>query len=284
MTNVVACIDGSNTTPAVCDYAAWASQRLNAPLHFLHVLDKAENPVPIDFTGNIGTGSREALLKELTELDEKRGKIALEHGHLMLDFAKSRAQDFGIKGPICRQRHGDLVDTLIEMENDIRLLVMGKQGAVGDSIGDHVGNNLERVVRTMHRPILVTPQSYRAPISIMIAFDGSPTTRKGVEMVASSPLFKGLPCHIVMVSNDNKEVSEHLSWAKTTLEAAGFTVITSVVAGDVKHALCHYRDQNNIGMVIMGAYGHSKIRQFLVGSTTTKMIQHTTNVPLLLLR
>lgn len=284
MTNVVACIDGSSTTPAVCDYAAWASLRLSAPLKFLHVLDKAEYPAPKDLTGNIGLGSREALLKELTELDEKRGKIALEHGHLMLDFAKSRAQEFGIKDPVCRQRHGDLVDTLIEMENDIRLLVMGKQGAVGDSIGEHVGNNLERVVRTMHRPILVTPQSYNAPTSIMIAFDGSPTTRKGVEMIASSPLFKGLPCHIVMVNNDNKDVSEHLNWAKSTLEAAGFTVITSVAAGEVKHALCDYRDQNNIGMVVMGAYGHSKIRQFLVGSTTTKMIQHTTNVPLLLLR
>jgi len=282
MTNVVACIDGSTTTPAVCDYATWASLRLGAPLKFLHVLDKTAFPTPKNLAGNIGLGSREALLKELTELE--RGKIALEHGHMMLDFAKARAQDFGVKDPVCRQRHGDLVDTLAEMENDIRLLVMGKQGSVGDSIGEHVGNNLERVVRTMHRPILVTPQNFKAPTSIMIAFDGSPTTRKGVEMVASSPLFKGLPCHIVMVNNDNKDVSEHLNWAKTTLEAAGFKVITSVVAGDVKHALCHYRDQNNIGMVIMGAYGHSKIRQFLVGSTTTKMIQHTTHVPLLLLR
>lgn len=79
-------------------------------------------------------------------------------------------------------------------------------------------------------------------------------------------------------------MSEHLNWAQSTLAAAGFTVITSVVTGDVKHALCNYRDQNHIGMVVMGAYGHSKIRQFLVGSTTTKMIQHTTHVPLLLLR
>jgi nucleotide-binding universal stress UspA family protein len=284
MTNVVACIDGSNTTPAVCDYAAWASQRLNAPLKFLHVLNKSEFPTPIDFTGSIGLGGKEALLKELTELDEKRGKLALEHGSLMLDFAKARAKNFGVTDPICRQRHGDLVDTLIEMESDIRLLVIGKQGTVGDSIGDHVGNNLERVVRTMHRPILVAPQSYQAPESIMIAFDGSDTTMKGVEMVASSPLFKGIACHIVMVNNDNKDVSDQLRWAETTLSDTGFTVIKAEISGEVKKALCDYRDQNKIGMVIMGAYGHSKIRQFLVGSTTTKMIQHTAQVPLLLLR
>ncbi|NOU41584.1 MAG: universal stress protein [Methylotenera sp.] len=286
MTNVVACIDGSNITPAVCDYAAWASLRLGAPLKFLHVLDKAEYPTtPKNLSGNIGLGSHEALLNELTALDEKRGKIALEHGHLLLEEAKKRAQAFGITDPICRQRHGDLVDTLIDMENDIRLLVMGKQGSVGDTIGDHVGNNLESVVRTMHRPILVTPQTFKAPTSMMIAFDGSATTRKGVEMVAGSPLFKGLLCHVVMVGNESMELTEHLNWAKNTLEAAtGFTVTTAVVAGEVKHALCNYRDQHEIGMVVMGAYGHSKIRQFLVGSTTTKMIQHTTQVPLLLLR
>ena len=284
MTNVVACIDGSNTTPAVCDYAAWASQRLNAPLQFLHVIDKAENSVPVDFTGNIGMGGKEALLNELTALDEQRGKLALEHGTMMLNFAKTRAKEFGIPDPVCRQRHGDLVDTLIEMESEIRLLVIGKQGTAGDSIGNRVGNNLERVVRTMHRPILVAPQNYQAPKSLMVAFDGSDTTMKGVEMIAASPLFKGFPCHIVMVNHDNKDVADHLRWAETTLSDAGFEVIKAHLNGEVKKALCDYRDQNQIGMVVMGAYGHSKIRQFLVGSTTTRMIQHTTNVPLLLLR
>ena len=37
MTNVIACIDGSNAATAVCDYAAWASQRLSAPLTLLPV-------------------------------------------------------------------------------------------------------------------------------------------------------------------------------------------------------------------------------------------------------
>jgi nucleotide-binding universal stress UspA family protein len=34
---------------------------------------------------------------------------------------------------------------------------------------------------------------------------------------------------------------------------------------------------------VMGAYGHSRIRQLLVGSTTTSMLRTTTS-PLLLLR
>ena len=46
----------------VCDYAVWASARLEAPLEFLHVLDKSEYPTESNLSGTIGLGSREALL------------------------------------------------------------------------------------------------------------------------------------------------------------------------------------------------------------------------------
>jgi nucleotide-binding universal stress UspA family protein len=283
MSHVIACIDGSSITLAVCDYAAWASRRMDAPLNFLHVLGKSEYPIPADLSGNIGLGSREHLLQELAELDEKRSRVALEQGRLMLDEAKARAVADGVANPTSRQRHGELVDTLIEFEHDIRLLVMGRQGEHGDSAGGHIGSHLENVVRTLHRPILVIPSDYTEPQRILIAFDGSATTRKAVEMVAASPLFRGQPCHVVMVGADKAEAHEQLNWARTTLEDAGFEVAASLRAGQVEEVLCGYRTEHNIDLIVMGAYGHSKIREFLVGSTTTKLIRQS-RVPLLLLR
>jgi nucleotide-binding universal stress UspA family protein len=283
MSHVIACIDGSSITLAVCDYAAWASRRMDAPLNFLHVLGKSEYPIPADLSGNIGLGSREHLLQELAELDEKRSRVALEQGRLMLDAARARAIADGVPAPTSRQRHGELVDTLIEFEHDIRLLVMGRQGEHGDSAGEHIGSHLENVVRTLHRPILVVPSGYTEPQRILIAFDGSATTRKAVEMVASSPLFRGLPCHVVMVGADKAEAREQLDWARTTLEKAGFEVAASMRSGQVEDVLCAYRTEHAIDLIVMGAYGHSKIREFLVGSTTTKLIRQS-KIPLLLLR
>lgn len=283
MTQVIACIDGSSITPAVCDYAAWASRKMDAPLEFLHVLGRSEYPIPADLSGNLGLGSREHLLQELAELDEKRSRVALEQGRLMLDAARARAVEDGVPNPTSRQRHGELVDTLIELETDIRLLVMGRQGEHGDSAGEHIGSHLENVVRTLHRPILVIPADYTEPQRIMVAFDGSATTRKAVEMVAASPLFRGLPCHLVMVGADKAEVREQLDWARTTLERAGFQVIAGIRSGHVEEVLCAYRTEHAIDLIVMGAYGHSKIREFLVGSTTTKLIRQS-RVPLLLLR
>lgn len=99
MTNVIACIDGSASAPAVCDYAAWASRSLQAPLTFLHVLDQQQYPVAANLSGNIGLGSREHLLDELASLDEQRSKLALEQGRIMLANAKERAIGNGVTSP-----------------------------------------------------------------------------------------------------------------------------------------------------------------------------------------
>ncbi|MFU7157019.1 universal stress protein [Pseudomonas aeruginosa] len=283
MTHVMACIDGSPSAAAVCDYATWASQRLQAPLTLLHVVDRSEFPQPGDLSGNIGLGSREHLLDELASLDEKRAKIAREQGQLMLDAARERAIAAGALDPKTRQRHGNLVETLYDLEPDIRLLVIGKRGEDSLKPGQLVGSQLESTIRSMHRPILVTPREYQAPRSAMMAFDGSPTASKGVEMLAASPLLRGLPVHLVMVGRDQHVDKESLERAAGQLAAAGFEVHTAMLAGEVEPILHAYQAQHKIDLLAMGAYGHSRIREFLVGSTTSSMLR-TTSTPLLMLR
>lgn len=280
---VLACIDGSNSALAVCDYSAWASVQLQAPLTLLHVLDHEPSSVQHDLSGSIGLGSREHLLNELADLDEKRARLLREQGSLMLEAAMQRVVQAGAVDPASRQRHGALVDTLAGLEADIRLLVIGRQGEMGDSLGDHVGTHLESVIRTMHRPVLVTAGEFRQPRSLMLAFDNSPSTRKGVEMIASSPLFRGLPVHLVMVGADTSDTWEPVRAARQQLEDQGFEVHAAILAGDVETALLDYERRQDIDMIVMGAYGHSRIRRFFVGSTTTNILAKTQR-PLLLLR
>ena len=279
MTNVIACIDGSAATASICDYAAWSAQRLDAPLTLLHVLDHSRYPVAADLSGNLSMGGREHLLQELADLDAQRNRVALEQGKLMLEAARERVVADGITDPKERQRHGDLVDTLTGLEDEMRLLVIGKQGEEHDGIGAQLGDNVERVIRAVHRPILVAVGEFKAPQTIMLAYDGSETTRKGVSMLADSPLFKGLECHLVTVGGRDAD----LDWAADKLKASGHQVQTAVLDGEVEPALHQYQQSRNVDLVVMGAYGHSRIREFFVGSTTNKMIREA-SVPHLLLR
>ena len=283
MSQVMACIDGSLSSPAVCDYAAWASLRLGAPLTLLHVLDHKQYPPLSNLSGNIALGSREQLLQELADLDQQRSTLALEQGRLALETAKQRAQRDGVSNPQLRQRHGDLVTCLGELEQDIRLLVIGRQGETSDNLSQLVGSHLESVIRTLHRPILVTPGQFQAPRSLMLAFDGSPTCHKGIDMLAASPLFKGLPIHVLMVGADTGPAWEQLKEAEQRLVKGGHEVQLAIRAGEVEPTLHAYQLEQGIDLLVMGAYGHSRIRQFLVGSTTSHLLRTSTS-PLLILR
>ncbi|MDR5899931.1 universal stress protein [Halomonas vilamensis] len=283
--HVMAAIDGSQFSENVCDYAAWASLALDAPLTFVHVVDNhSQVPDDANLSGNLRLGAREKLMKELSDLDEQRAKINREQGKLMLEVAKQRAIDDGVAEPATRQRNGTLVESLVELEKDIRLLVVGKRGETADQASGHLGSNLERVVREMHRPILMVPSAaYKVPKRVMMAFDGSKTARKGVEMLAKSPLFQGVACHVVIVGADTGENRSQLEWALTTLRDAGHEAEGAIRAGEVETTLHAYEKENSIDMMVMGAYGHSRIRQLLVGSTTTEMLRKS-HIPVLILR
>lgn len=280
---VMAAIDGSKFSEGVCDYAAWASLALGAPLTFLHVNDNHPQTAETDLSGNIGLGSREHLLEELSQLEERRAKVAQEQGRLMLKAARERAVEKGASEAAGRQRNGTLVETLEELQEEIRLLVVGKRGETAHQDSGHLGSNLERVVRSLHRPILMVPHAFKAPEKVMLAFDGSKTTRKGVEMLAKSPLFEGVPVHVVIVGAETGDNRSQLDWALKTLRDAGHEAKGAIRAGEVEATLRAYQEEQQIDLLVMGAYGHSRIRHLLVGSTTTAMLRKAKG-PVLLLR
>jgi nucleotide-binding universal stress UspA family protein len=272
----MACLDGSPSMPAVCDYAIWAALRLDVPLDFVHVLDAAEYPA-VTATGELDARA--------APLDAQRNRQAQEVGRRMLDDAHARAGARGIANAGTVQREGGLVDVLLELEGDIRLLVIGRDGLQRDGDGARVGARLESIVRVLHRPILLVPAGavFQLPQRIMIAFDDTPMTRKAVEVVAASHLFRGLPCHVTIAGGKTPETASQLDWARRILATAGYEVTSDILVGDPATVLCAYAAQHAIDLIVMGAYGHSKIREFLIGSTTEQLIAES-KVPLLLLR
>ena len=73
---VIACVDGSSSTRAVCEYAAWVAGKLDVPLALLHVLEKNEQPSFSDLTGAIGIDSREQLTQELVRIPAPERPVA----------------------------------------------------------------------------------------------------------------------------------------------------------------------------------------------------------------
>ncbi len=281
MTNIFACIDGSPAMTAVCDAAAWAAANTGLPVTLLHVLEKNEFEGQADLSGNIGLGSREHLLKELAELDHQRSRLAHEQGRMLLKSGKDYLAGLGMTAVETLQRHGQLVETTQELSSGMRMLIIGKQGTTHTH--DLIGSNIENVIRTLANPIMVVQPSFQVPSRFLFAYDASPTAKKVLELIASSPLLKGLECDLVMVAEPTDEHERQLVIAKQVLKSAGIKVEAKLLQGEVVPVICQHTTEVGCDLIVMGAYGHSRIRQFIVGSTTTGILK-TTKASLLLLR
>lgn len=281
---VLACVDQSPFADTVADHAAWAARRLGAPLEFLHVIDRHPPLSPgQDHSGAIGVDAQEVLLRRLSEQDEARTRAAREAGRVFLNALRERAIAAGADPVDVRQRHGGLAETLREQQSGVRLFVLGRRGAAAGAPQRDLGRNLEGVVRAVDRPILAVTDTFMPPSRVLFAFDGSGITRRGVEMIAGSPLLRDLPIHLLLAGKPRPQGSRQLEAARSALEAAGFAATAGVAGGDPETAIALAVRERAIDLLVMGAYSHSPVRSLLFGSRTTDLLRAAT-VPCLLLR
>lgn len=282
---VLTCIDGSSGSESVCDYASWIARVAERPLKLLHTIEKTHSPAVADYSGAIGLGSQQNLLKQLTEVEQSRESLLIKKGQLMLNAAKERVIASGINNVETYQHHGSLAESLVELEDEIRVMVIGIRGEhheadQHDKNNQGIGHQLESVIRSMHKPILVINTEYSEPKKAMLAYDGSPSCKKALQMVASSKLFKNMLCHIVHVGSYGEVL---LAEASKTLDDAGIDNTSVQLDGSVDEVLVNYQLENDIDLTLMGAFSHNRFRDLLLGSFTAKMLA-ATNRPLLLLR
>ena len=114
-------------------------------------------------------------------------------------------------------------------------------------------------------------------------YDGSPTGENLIQRAAATPLLSGIEAHLVLVGHADDKRRSGLDKAADTLTRAGATTHTAVLSGEVEPALHAYQREQGCDLLVMGAYGHTRIRHMLVGSTTTDMIRRA-EVPVLITR
>lgn len=280
---IVALVDGSLYSTSVCDHAAWISQRTGAPVELIHVLGRREAPEKQDLSGAIKLGARTALLEELAELDAQRARLISHRGRAILEDARSILDKAHVTDITTRLRHGDIVEAVAEVEADARIVLIGKRGEAADFAKGHLGSNLERIVRASHKPVFVASRAFQPISKVLVAYDGGVSAMKAIDHIARSPLFRELGIHVVTVGSETAEVMKGLADAKALLKAAGIEAETSVISGQPETALGKLVEEAKFDMLVMGAYGHSRIRSLIIGSTTTEMIR-SCKVPVVLMR
>lgn len=281
MKRLLLCTDGSAYGQVCCEYAAWLGRRVPSELEVLYVTDLRQFEVPMiaDLGGSLGLQPYHDVLGKLQELEDAKA-------HAVLADAERCLKTAGFPGAI-KLTHvtGFLADRLGEFERQVDFVFIGKRGQNANFATGHLGSTMERAVRSAVSPCFVTSRAFKPIERVLLAYDGGRTCRKAVEHLISSPALRGLELHVVTVAQRNSEETAlaRLREAESALAAAGYAPICQMLHGAVEDEISAYVETHAIGCLVMGAYGHSRIRHLVIGSTTTALMREC-RVPVLVFR
>jgi nucleotide-binding universal stress UspA family protein len=276
---ILLCTDGSPDAAVAGDYAIWLAHKLHATVQTLYVTDirLLEGPWLADLSGAFGAQPYPGLVPKLQELQREKADLVLG----------AVAERCGERGVACEMAHetGGLVPTMLQYETSADVVVLGQHGEHAQWADDMLGSSVERMVRASTKPCLVTPDEFREIARILIAYDGSAESDKGLR--AGLRLAVDLEAAVNLVTvcqRENKESAENaLAAAHRQALDSKLVAHAQLLHGDPEIEILNERLKVGADLIVMGAYGHTRVREWVLGSTTSHIIRKST-VPVLLAR
>lgn len=184
----------------------------------------------------------------------------------------------------------DEVDDGLALLSRFADLVVLSQDDPDESLSDHVLRMPDYVILNSPRPVLVIPHGVDTPAAgfarnVLLAWDGS--REAAAAMAAALPLLgRAESVTVAMLSGP---VLTPADCAAQQDELLGFLgrhrvradVLVREHAGDAGRALLTLADELTAGLLVMGCYGHSRLRELCLGGASRTVLAEA-RIPALL--
>jgi nucleotide-binding universal stress UspA family protein len=276
---ILLCTDGSEPAGIATDYAIWFARKLNATVRALFITDirLLEGPLMADLSGAIGAQPYPSLLPMLQQMQRDKADAVL--GNV--------AKRCGEHNVPCDTTHqtGNLVATMLDQERSSDLVVLGQRGEHASLSHQVLGSSVERMVRSSFRPCLVTTNQFRPVRRMLLAFDGSAESTKALHAALrlTPKLESALTVVTVCQREHEEQAADTLQAARRIASESGVELSLQMVHGHPESEILRFATENEIDLIVMGAYGHTRIREFILGSTTSAIL-HKTTIPVFMVR
>jgi nucleotide-binding universal stress UspA family protein len=189
-----------------------------------------------------------------------------------LDRFASRCAEAGVPYE-SRLQTGDPVACLTHEAADHDLTFLGRQTFFRHETQEGCDETLPQIVRGAGRPVVVVPETVPADGSVVVAYDASPPSVRALESFAASGLADGLRVTVVSVHDDQAVAERRADDAVRVLRHDGFDARPVVRVGDRQaDSILGEVRESGAGLLVMGAYGRSHVREFLFSSTTARIL------------
>jgi nucleotide-binding universal stress UspA family protein len=278
--SILACTDGSPHGEMAVDYGIHFARRLDASLGILHVLDSRmlEGPLLANLSGLIGAQPYTDSLGQFRDIMQQKGEAVVA-------AASAKAEAGGIPDARARLVWGHPARAILEAENTAEMIVLGQDGEHGEITGEWTGSTADRVARHATRPVLVVPDHFVAVDKIMVAYDGSPHAGRALREAIDMAMALHVPLVIctVIEAGDQGQAMDHADTAMRLARAHECAAAFLITQGRPAECLLKKAAETKCTLLVAGAHGHSRIREWILGSTAHELIVKT-SLPLMLVR
>jgi nucleotide-binding universal stress UspA family protein len=270
--------DGSDYGHTALKYGIYIARLLEAHLTGLHVIDirLIQGPVLTDISGSVGLPPYQEFIPVLENGLEERADAIIE-------TFRRRCEEAGLVAEV-KKVVGVIEEAIIEEGKDADWIILARQGEhVHIGKGGLLGSTAELVVRKAGKPVMVTPAVFKEIESMALAYDGSPPAHNALKLAVELSGLARWPLTIVIIANDQDLAAKLTEKLDGFLEETEIDHTTVVLQGREDAEILRFIREGAVELMVMGAYGHNRLRELFLGSTTSSVIRKS-NIPILLTR
>jgi nucleotide-binding universal stress UspA family protein len=263
--DLVVNLSGGETRDVAAEYAVSMAQSYGA--HVVGVAFVYEPVIPGSLLGGIPTDLIEVQREENAKA--AKGAVANFEAHAKSAgvSAETRLLDASVAGA------SDLFGR-IARRFDMAVIGQAKpeQGVSEELL-------IEGALFGSGRPVIIVPQSQTQPIKldvVMICWDGS---RPAARAIADAiPLLARAKAVEIVVVTGERDKSGEITGTnmKRHLARHGITVEIKRIGADnadVQNAILNHATATRADFIVMGGYGHSRLREFILGGVTRSILK-----------
>jgi nucleotide-binding universal stress UspA family protein len=274
--NILVCLEGSPSTTAAVRLAIDAAKPLEA--HLIGLAIVAEPDIRAGTPTSIGGSA----FKQ--ERDDTLVAEAHKHAADAIALFERRAREGGVPARSL-EIVGRPVDAILDEMSTRDLTVLGRDANFKFEIEQEDTQTRDAILHRASTPVLLVPETAAPTLggAVLVAYDGSGAAKRALASFAGSGLARGREIHVVTIDDNGAVAWEMANRAVESLKAAdipakGHNIVSLLTNQEVITKLA---TEINAGLIVMGAFTRSRLRELFAGSVTRSLVE-TTEIPLYL--
>ena len=262
-------IDGSEHARTAVRYALWLTERMHGCVAALHVVDivSIEGSFFHDISGSLG-------FEPYLDFSSKMRGVLQERGKALLDSFAEQAAKQSVRADTVLGM-GIVANEIVERARTADLVVIGRRGLNERFSTGLLGGTAESVTRRCPKPVFIAPLTFRECARPLLAYDGSTRAASVMQQAAEFCATLGLPLTVLTVNRDEEQGRRVLNEASSYLQPYDVRAQFELQqTGNAPERIANFIRERDHDLLFIGAYGHSRIIEMVIGSTTEYVLRN----------